>query len=358
MQEQPEKKELTIQLVTLPILVIAAGTAFLYFSTPVMLPLVISITLAYLLHPIVGFVERLKVPHSLAVGIVTLVVVGIIALLTFLLVGEVADLISVLPQYRTTIMNTVENWSTAVTDFLNNYRGIVGNPEKIAVGPDQAKSIGGFLLKGATSITNFLVGAVSIFFLVLFMLLESNLFARKFPRLFGPNHVETSQEILREINTQLKGFVQIRFYIFIAFSIVVTVALLIMDVQYAYIWGPLAGLLNIIPYIGSIAGAIPPIVVAGIQHGSIWPMIYVTIFFLVLQGIEGNYITPKLTANSVDLNAVTVFVSLMYWGWIWGGIGLLVAVPVTSMIKVVCDHIEPLKPIGLLLGTDKNEKAA
>jgi len=84
-------------------------------------------------------------------------------------------------------------------------------------------------------------------------------------------------------------------------------------------------------------------------------MFWVAIFFLVVQFIEANIITPKLTSDSVDLNTTAVLVSVMYWAWLWGFIGIVLAVPITVTVKIVCDHVEALKPIGMMLGSGRGE---
>ena len=356
MTRDSENRQITLQLISLPILVVAAGTAFLYFAAPILIPIVVAAALTYLLLPIVDFVKKMKLPHWAAVLIVSVIVLGLILFLALYVIIQLTDLIDNLPQYKEQISSTLKSWSDAIAGYLGNFQGIFGKPGDLAIDAEKLQSIGRFLLKGVSSVTNFLFGLTVIFFLVLFMLLESDLFSRKFRRIFGADHEGETQTILNEINRQLRAYILTRFYDFIGLSIVVTVFLLIMDVDYAYIWGPVAGVFNFIPYIGPFLGAIPPIVMAGIQHNSLMIMVYISIFFFVLQMIEGNYVMPKLTTSSVDLNAVTVLVSLMYWGWIWGGIGLLLSVPITAAIKVVCDHVEPLKPIGFLLGTDRSDK--
>jgi AI-2 transport protein TqsA len=355
--KRTESKKLTLQIIFMPIMVLAVATAFLYFAGPILIPIVLAAALTYLLLPIVERIKKLKVPHWLAVMIVMIVVVAIFALLFYYAVNAIADLATSLPKYMNQIESTLQNWNVKISDLIERLPAFIKpSSDNLPIDSGKVQSMGGFLLKGVHSITSFIFGVVVIFFLVLFMLLESELFSRKFRTMFGGAHAEETKNIINEINAQIRGYIQVRFYIFVGLSIAITIGLLILDVQYAYIWGPLAGLLNIIPYIGAIFGAIPPIILAGIQHNSILYMVYVAAFFLILQTIEGNYITPELTKTSVDLNAVTALISLLYWGWIWGGIGLFLAVPVTAAIKVICDHIEPLKPIGIILGTERTPK--
>ncbi|HBC46049.1 MAG TPA: hypothetical protein DCZ43_03280, partial [candidate division Zixibacteria bacterium] len=267
--EKTDSEELTLKFIALPILVIAAATALLHFAAPILIPIALAAALTYLLLPVVNLLKRLKIPHWAAVLIVMIIVVGIFVLISYYLIGEITDLASTLPQYKDKIQAEIQNWNVRAMELFEKLPTFLKNSGNMSVDADKVGTLGKFLLKGASSITNAIVGLVLVFFLALFMLLEADLFKRKFKRVFGGTHEEEAGKILQEITTQIKGYLQVRFYVFVGLSIIITVGLLIFDVQYAYVWGPLAGLLNIIPYIGSIAGAIPPIIVTGIQHNSI-----------------------------------------------------------------------------------------
>ena len=176
------------------------------------------------------------------------------------------------------------------------------------------------------------------------------MFVDKFRMLFGMDKKAATSSILDQINIQLRGFISVKVGVTIGMSVIFTVGLLIMKVPYAYIWGPLAGVLNLIPYVGAIIGAIPPIAIAGITKGSVGAMIPVALLFLIVQILESNLITPKLTSDSVDLNPLAVLVASIIWGYLWGFIGVIMAVPITAAVKVVCDNVESLEPIGVLFG--------
>lgn len=354
--QKTEKNELTLQVVMMPILAIAAGTAFLYFAGPILVPLVVAGSLTYLLLPVINFLGKLKIPHTVAVIIVMILVLGLFILVGIMLGEQIANFLAQIPQYKDRIISTINHWNTELGGILKRIPGNLKPPENLPPDTGKLEALGKYLVRGLTSITNFIIGGVLIFSLVLFMLLEARGFEKRIKSIFGASHAEATEAIVEKINAQLKGFIQTRFYIFLILSTAITIGLLVMKIQYAYIWGPLAGLLNIVPYFGSILGSIPPIIMAGVQYNSILRMIYVAVFFLVIQNIEGNYFTPKLTSGFVDLNAVTVLISSMYWGWLWGIVGLLVAVPITAAIKVICDHIESLRPIGIMMGIDRGEK--
>jgi predicted PurR-regulated permease PerM len=356
MMNNLKRTELSLQAIMMPILAMAAATAFFYYASPILVPIVSAAALTYLLLPVVDLIKKLKTPHAVAVLVVMLIVLGVFILLVILLVGQAASFATSFPRYKAAILSTLEEWGQAASRYLGNIPSLK-SPESIKVNPDQLQSVGKYLLKGLGSVTSFLFGSALMFFLTLFMLLDSSVFEGKLRSIFGVAHAEATENILTEINRQIKGYIQIKFYVVIALSILFTLGLLVLRVPYAYIWGPLAGFLNLIPYVGSIVGAIPPIIVAGVQFGSFWPMLYVAIFFAVIQFAEGNFITPKLTSNSVDLNTLAVLVASMYWGWLWGGVGVILAIPITAAVKVICDHVEPLRPIGLMLGAARPDEA-
>lgn len=349
------KRELDIQTIVMPVLALIVGTAFFYYARPIIVPLIIAAALTYVLLPVVDLLKRIKIPHVVAVMIVMLIAVGIITLLVILLFGQISDFASAAPLYKEKVVETINNLQHSFSSYLKYLPGDLSDPQKIDLDMKQVQNVTGYFFKGIGSVTSSLARLFLIFFLTMFMLIDSDIFTRKLKSVFGSKQSETTEQIFNEINKQLKGFIRVKFSVVIGLTIVVTIGLLIFNVRYAYIWGPLVGILNLVPYLGALISAIPPIVVAGIQHNSVLYMFWVAIFFLVVQFIEANIITPKLTSDSVDLNTTAVLVSVMYWAWLWGFIGIVLAVPITVAVKIVCDHVEALKPIGMMLGSGRGE---
>jgi predicted PurR-regulated permease PerM len=348
-------KELDIQTILMPILTLMVGTAFFHYARPIIVPLIIAAALTYVLLPLVDLLKRLKIPHTIAVVIVMLVVIGVVILLMILLFGQIADFAEAAPLYKEKIVEALNSFQQKFSEYLKYLPGGLSNPQAIDLDMKQLQNVTGYFFEGLGSLTSALGRILILFFLTLFMMIDSNLFQRKLKSTFGSKQMEATEEIIGEINRQFKGFIRAKFSVMIGLAVVVTIGLLIFRVKYAYIWGPLVGIMNLVPYIGSIVSAIPPIIVAGIQHNSILYMLWVALFFLVIQFTEGNIITPRLTSESVDLNTTAVLVSVMYWGWLWGFIGIVLAVPITVAVKIVCDHVEPLKPIGMMLGSGRGE---
>jgi len=134
------------------------------------------------------------------------------------------------------------------------------------------------------------------------------------------------------------------------------VVLILFRIDYAYIWGPLTGLLNFIPYIGAFIGLLGPIAVALFKFDSYWTALALLGVLLAIQNLEGNIISPFIIGRKTRLNPLTVLMTLILWYFIWGPVGMILATPLTSCFKILCDHIEPLQPVGKLLGSAARER--
>jgi len=340
------RQYLPLQNFALPFIAVAAVTAFLYFASPIVIPLIIAVSLAYILSPAVSLLKTLKIPHALAVILVLIVSFFIIGVIAYLLFVQANSLIEDLPLY----WNAIVEFSAKL---LNKYQEFFPQAKDLDLRSFQLQDFSGvtkYLFRGISSTISFLFSLFLVLFLTFFILNDQNMLKNKVIRAFGESREKTGTEILEKINRQIRGFILVKFGTSFALAVIFTLGLLIIGVNYAYIWGPLAGVLNLIPYVGPIIGAIPPLIVAGVQFKALMPVIWVLILFLVFQNLEGNIITPKLMGDKLNLSPLAVLVSVMFWTWLWGAIGIILAIPITASVKVICDHVEALQPIGILLG--------
>jgi len=343
---------LKIQTVAVPIIAIMVVTLFFYYAEPILVPVAIGITLAFMLNPAVRLLRRLKLPHVLAVLVVVFIALILFLSVAALIAAQTGELVVKLPGYwasfKAQIEALLERFPSLAQylpgDLSDESTGLLDN-----VKWNDVASVSKFLFAGLGSAFSLLWKMILILLITTFILIEQEGFKRKLANLFGAEQSGTASAIVDQISSNVSGFLSVRLITTAGLGVVVTIGLLIMGVPYAYVWGPLAGLLNLIPYIGAILGAIPPMIVASIENQSMWWLLYIGIFFFILQFLEGNIITPKLVGNRINLNLTSVLISTLYWGWLWGGVGVILAMPITATIKVICDHIEPLRPIGSLL---------
>jgi AI-2 transport protein TqsA len=327
-------------------------TGFFYFARPIMVPIVVGVTLAFVLSPAVRLLQKLRVPRVLSVILVVFVTLVVFIAVAGLVAAQAGSLVVQLPDYWTSFQKELASWLERFP-LLAEYlpKGETGEPLSFLsnIKWNDIASLSKYVFVGIGSALSILGNVILILLITSFILIEWDGFRTKFTHLFGKESAETSRQITAEISRNISGFIIVRFAIAIGLAVFVTIGLLIMGVPYAYVWGPLAGALNLVPYVGSVVSAIPPMIVASIDHGSMWWMLWVALFFLVLQFVEGNVIAPKLIGDKVNLNLTAVMISTLYWGWLWGGVGIILAQPITASIKVICDHVESLRPIGSLL---------
>ena len=346
------KQYFPLQNILLPFMAVVLVTAFLYFASPIIIPIIIAISLAYLLSPAVALLGKLKIPHSLAVILVLLISFVIIVVIGYFLFLQTSSLVQDLPSY----WNSLVEYSIKLLDVSKKFFPQAKDLDLTNLQLKDFSGLSKYLFRGISSSLSFILSLVIVLFLTFFILNDQAMLKKKLIRAFGKSEWEgqTIANILEGINQQIKSFILVKFGTSLALAIIFTIGLSIIGVNYAYIWGPLAGVLNLIPYVGSVVGAIPPMILAGIQFRAVMPVIWVFLLFFVFQNLEGNVVSPKLIGDKLNLSPLAVLVSVMFWTWLWGAVGIVLAIPITAAVKLICDQVESLEPIGILLGGKKD----
>ena len=210
----------------------------------------------------------------------------------------------------------------------------------------------GYLYAGGVNLLAAAGQGAVILFLVYFFLVTGNLYKKKIVKIAGPHlwQKKLTVEILDEINTQIESFIRVQLLTSAVVAAVTMAALWYFGLRQYVIWGLLAGILNSIPYLGPLIVTGGLGVVAFIQFDDVRKTVMVCAVAFVITSLEGFLLTPALMSRAARMNPVAIFVGLLFWSWIWGIAGAVLAVPMLMMIKAVCDHIEDLQPVGELLG--------
>lgn len=334
--------------------------AILYITQWIVIPLVFAVIIAMVLHPVVLFLVRLKMNRIVAI-------IAILAL-SFLLLAAFGLLL------YTQASQFSQSWPTLVDKFTNllnlsitNAAGYFDiNPQLIHDGLTKIRIElvnGSSTLIGQTLIS---VGSgVAMLFLIpvyVFILLFYQPLLMEFIHLL---FIKNNQSQVKEIITQTKTLIQHYLIgLFIEFILVATlysITLFLLGINYAILLGIIGALLNVIPYIGGIVGTALPMMVAFVTKNSGWYPIYVLAIYYVIQLIDNHYIVPWIVASKVKINALFSILAVFVGNALWGVAGMFLAIPMLAIIKLIFDHIEPLKPWGFLLGNTttsrvKNEK--
>jgi predicted PurR-regulated permease PerM len=209
-----------------------------------------------------------------------------------------------------------------------------------------------YLYWGSMGIVGALSQAALILFLVYFFLSTGDLYKRKLVKIAGPHlwQKKLTVQILDDINRQIASFIRVQILTSVIVAAATMAALWYFGLDQWVIWGLAAGIFNSIPYLGPVIVTGGLGTVAFLQFDDIGRTLMVCGVALVITSLEGFLLTPALMSRAAQMNAVAVFVGLLFWSWIWGVWGAVLAVPMLMMLKAVCDHIDDLQPIGELLG--------
>jgi predicted PurR-regulated permease PerM len=358
----------------LTIIASIAVVLMLQWLQAVLIPVVIGILLAYALEPFVNMFARAKIARAVGAAVVLLVFVAILGLGVYSLTGQALQIVRqvpeaalrlrervVHPRAKNSALGEVQKAASELqkTAEIASQQSEPATPAKAGAAPVQKVEIvepafdarsylywGGMNLIGAAG--QFAV----ILFLVYFFLVTGDLYKRKLVKLAGPtlSKKKATVQILDDVNLQIANFIRVQVFTSAVVAMVTIVALWYLGVQQYIIWGLLAGIFNSIPYVGPILVSGGLGVVAFTQFDDIAKTLTVSGVTFLITTLEGFLLTPALMSRASRMNPVAIFIGLLFWGWIWGVWGAILAVPMLMMIKAVCDHIEDLQPVSELLG--------
>jgi predicted PurR-regulated permease PerM len=212
--------------------------------------------------------------------------------------------------------------------------------------------VGDYLWWGGAGLVSVVSEVILVLFLVYFMLVTGDLFRQKLMKIAGESAAKRkiTKHILDDIDRQISRYMLVQVMTSVVVGVVSGIAFWWVGLEQPLIWGLAAGLFNTIPYFGPalVMGAI--FTIGYLQFGTLWMGAYVAGLSFAITTLEGYLLLPWLTGRAIRMNGVAIFLGLMFWGWMWGAWGLLLATPMLVAIKSVCDRIDDLKPIGELLG--------
>lgn len=343
-----------IRSFALTVLMLLAVLYSLHFAKPVILPVVLALLLSLLLFPLVRQLHRrLRLPMALGAALVLGVLAGTLGLAAMKLVEPAAAWIQTIPEripelkYRLTTLRKPLDKVREATAQMEEFTKLAepDGPREVKIRPETPLSL---LM---TQTPAFFAGFAVTFILLYFMLASGDLFLRKLVRMIPTfEDKRRAVEIAREIEDRVSRYLRTVTAINLGLGAGVGAAAYFVGLENYILWGVVAFVLNFIPYIGALAGILAAFLISLFTFESVGYACLFPCSYLLLNVLEGNFITPVVVGRLLTLNTVMVFVFLMFWGWIWGVAGALLAVPILATVKIICDHIAPLAPIGEFVG--------
>ncbi len=329
------------------------AVAALKIGSTLVLPIVVSLLFTFLLGPPVRWLKRHRIPEALGAGVLVFGTVIVICGSMFFLADPASEWIERAPK----TMQQVERKLKGVIRPLASIQATASKVEEVTTptgkGDDTQKvelAKPGLLSRLSGTTASFLGAALTVIFLTYFLLAAGTLFRQKLAEVL-PGRAERAHvvEALAEIEVQMSRYLVLTTIINAAVGLLTWGALALLGMPNAALWGAVAGVLNYIPYVGALATLILIAVAGLVSFDEPKTALLAAGAFFIINMIESNLATPMILGRRLPLNAVALFVGLLFWGWIWGITGAVLAVPLTVMVKIICDHVKPLEPVALFL---------
>lgn len=334
----------------LTVLAVLATFYTLYLAREFLLPVVLALLLALLLSPLVQALRHLRLPDAVSSAIVVLGLIGAVATTAYALSAPAAEWLRQLPQ----ITRELERKVSPLRETVREVDQAAAEVERITQGGGDPPVVRvqqrGLREAAVAQAQSFAVSTAMVVFLLYFLLAAGERLLRNLMTAMPSfrdkrRTLEITRQLQREISTYLFTFTLIN----VALAAVTGLALYLVGLPNPMLWGVLAGLLNFVPYLGPAVVIAVLTMVSALTFESPHAILLPPVVFLVITSLEGQLITPMVLGRRLALNPILIFLGLIFWAWLWGVVGALLAVPIMVSVKIVCDHIEPLQPIGIMM---------
>ena len=354
----------------LVLLAILAVVGALYLARAVCIPIMVGVMISVALSPLVDRLERWRVPRMLGAALLLSGALGAMIVAGYSLAEEATALIDTLPQAAQKVRQSMGSEKVDSRSPIQKVQKAATEIERAAAetapkAPVQKSgvtrvqiekpdfSVHDYVWTGTLGLMGAIGQVIMVTFIAYFLLISGKSFRRKMVRISGPtfSRKKLTVQALDEITGQIQRYLLVQIFTSFVVGIASWLAFLWIGLNHAAVWGIVAGVLDLVPYIGLIVIAAGTALVGFVQFGSLETALLISGASAVIHGIEAYLLTPWLTSQASRMNPVAVFLGVLVWGWLWGVWGLLLGVPILLIVKAVCDRIDDLKPIGELLGT-------
>jgi predicted PurR-regulated permease PerM len=357
-----------IRNLSLSALAVIAVILLLQYAQSVFIPIVLAVLISYSLDPAVAGLAKYRIRRSIGAAIVLTAVLGVLGFGVYELSDQFGQIVNQVPAAAQRIRERVRAHRAQRGGVVEKMQQAAKEVEKTAneASPTEATpggvqrvqvvepsfSLGDYVWSGGMNLISFTGQVVLVVFLAYFFMVTGDLYKRKLVKIAGPtiSDKKVTVQILDEISLQIASFMRVQVLTSALVAIATAAALWWLGLQEYLIWGVFAGVFNSIPYLGPVIVTSGLGLVAFMQFDNIQKTVVICAVAFIITSLEGFLLTPALLSRAARINSAAIFTGLLFWSWIWGVWGTILAVPMLMMIKAVCDHVEDLQPIGELLG--------
>jgi predicted PurR-regulated permease PerM len=328
---------------SLVIIVIFIGGVVLRLAKPVLFPFFLAIFLSFILYPVIDFLNRIHIPKAFSVIFLLIITFFIIYLLGALFYSGGKAFASEFPKYGQKI-------SSILTTLQQKFKLTSFNWETVDwIGKLDINKIGGFFLSSLGPFFSFMSNLFLIFIFLVFILAGRGRTRIKIKNSFDSSRASIIIDVIQNIDSQIQRYLAIKTVVSLITGILATIVLMIFGVDFAIVFGFFTFLLNYIPTVGSVIATLLPLIIAVFQFDTLWTAFWIFLLLGSIQMTIGSFIEPKLMGKGLGLSPLVVLFFLFFWGWLWGIPGMILAVPMAAIIKIVCSNIPTLSFVGELM---------
>jgi AI-2 transport protein TqsA len=314
----------------------------LKLAQPVLIPFILAVFLSYIIDPALMFLTRCRCPRPGAVLIVLALMFVFLYLAGALVYSSGKSLAAELPMYQDRLGDLIRFLEKGVGPFKVDLSSALG---KLDIG-----KIGAVILSAIGPFFQLLGKLLLVFLFLVFIVSGRGRAGAKILKGLGAGRAGRVQGALEAINGQVRKYLLIKTAMSVANGLIVWIVLALFGVDFAALFGFLAFVLNFIPSIGSLIATALRVGFAFFQFGTFWPPFWILVVTVGLDTILGNFIEPRVMGKGLGLSPLLIFFSLLFWGWLWGIPGMILSVPLTAVIKIVCQNVPALRPVAVLMG--------
>lgn len=345
------RRHARIQSGSLAVLAVGGVLTLMYLAKSVIILTLVSILITFMLAPIVELCQRMRLPKSLGSMIAVLLMCGALYGIFYVSYSQADEFVSELPKYSGRIRSVLNQVRVRAERFRQTTQNVMPEEkaEKGTLTVRQSSNWTDFLTSGAVGATEVVLLAAFVPFLVFFMLSWQDHVRSSTVMLFSMENRNTAYVTLGLISHMIRGFIVGNVVIGVILGITSTIAFWILGVPYFYVIGMISGVVSLLPYLGIVLAILPPVVVS-MNSLTVQGFLAIIGVVAVSHVIALNVLYPKIIGRRLQLNPLAVTLALLFWGWLWGAMGLILAVPLTAAMKIIFDHVESLRSWGNWLG--------
>ncbi len=338
---------------TAALLILATGAALtlVYLAKLILVVILISILLSFVLAPLVDLMTRFQIPRAVGALISVLLLVIALCGATYVSYSRALSFMHEVPKYKARIQDMGSKLREQAEQIQQTTETVLPSSatDQNTVTVKQSSSWTDLVSRNASSVSELVLALTFIPFLVFFMLSWQDHVRSSSVMLFRMENRNTAYVMLGLVARMIRSFIVGNFIIGVFLSLCSIALFGVIGLPYFYFLGAMSGFLSLIPYLGVILAMVPPLI-ADLGHLTTGTFFVVVCSVIGLHLVGMNVLYPKILGKRLQLNPLAVTLALLFWGWLWGAMGLILAVPITGAIKIICDHIERLRPYGAWMG--------